>query len=104
LRYERVKNAQQLGVDNRDMWHKLDYTKPIKAEEVKLPFALWLWSHDARKYAHEHFDEALSRAHLPSNPAKPIPRSYMNDTNGHVEASITPAVQSAAVAAVPASA
>ncbi|GAA6016288.1 hypothetical protein JCM10207_000458 [Rhodosporidiobolus poonsookiae] len=59
LRYERVKKAQQLGVDNRDMWHKLDYSKPIDPEKIKLPFATWLWTHDAIQYAHEHFDAAV---------------------------------------------
>lgn len=40
LRYERVRRAQQLGVDNRERFHKVDWTKPVDAEAVKLPFAL----------------------------------------------------------------
>ncbi|BGP41482.1 hypothetical protein JCM10450v2_005530 [Rhodotorula kratochvilovae] len=59
LRYERVKRAQQLGVDNRERMHKVDWTKPIDAEAVKLPFALWLWQHDAIKHCHENFDAAV---------------------------------------------
>ncbi|GAA6050674.1 hypothetical protein JCM3770_000886 [Rhodotorula araucariae] len=59
LRYERVARAQQLGVDNRDRMHKVDWTKPVDAEAVKLPFALWLWQHDAIKHCHENFDAAV---------------------------------------------
>ncbi|GAA6040512.1 hypothetical protein JCM8097_005441 [Rhodosporidiobolus ruineniae] len=69
LRYERVKQAQQLGVDNRDMWHKLDYTRPIDPEKIKLPFATWLWTHDAIAHAHAEFDAALA-APFPPKPRK----------------------------------
>ncbi|KAL8287413.1 hypothetical protein RQP46_003271 [Phenoliferia psychrophenolica] len=55
LRYERVKRAQQVGVTNRESWHKIDWTKEVNSEAVKLPFAL----HDATAYAKEHFDEAI---------------------------------------------
>ncbi|GAA5986121.1 hypothetical protein JCM11641_004717 [Rhodosporidiobolus odoratus] len=60
LRYERAKQAQQLGVDNRDMWHKLDYSKPIDPESIKLPFATWLWHHNAITHAHEGFNAAIA--------------------------------------------
>ncbi|KAK4702470.1 hypothetical protein P7C70_g3751, partial [Phenoliferia sp. Uapishka_3] len=65
LRYERVRKAQQLGVDNRQMWHKIDWTKEIDPESVKLPYALWLWSHDATAYAIEHYDSVVKEM-LPS--------------------------------------
>ncbi|BGP25865.1 hypothetical protein JCM10295v2_004805 [Rhodotorula toruloides] len=59
LRYERVKRAQQLGVDNRNRMHKVDYSKPIDPEAVQLQFALWLWQHDAIQHCHDNFDAAL---------------------------------------------
>ncbi|GAA5839973.1 hypothetical protein JCM11251_006576 [Rhodosporidiobolus azoricus] len=82
LRYERVKKAQQLGVDNRDMWHKLDYSKPIDPEKIKLPFATWLWEHNAIDYAHEHFDAAVAASLIdqlketPAHPLSPLEKQH----------------------------
>lgn len=61
LRYERVRRAQYLGVQNREMWHGKgrDWSKPIDGESVKLPHAEWLWDHDATAYAHENYDRVV---------------------------------------------
>lgn len=79
MRYDRVRRAQQLGVDNRNMWHKVDYSKPIDPESIKLPFALWLWDHDAVQHAHDNFDAAVkevdtkSPAMLATGKPAPVP-------------------------------
>jgi len=58
LRYDRVARIQQLGVRNRENWHKADYSNPdeITAEKMKLPIPKWMLGHDAEKYAHENWE------------------------------------------------
>ena len=67
LRYDRVKAAQKLGVDNREMWHKTDLHAPDFDPESKLSLYVlrhvaesmsgirlrhdaWLMDHDAAKH------------------------------------------------------
>lgn len=89
LRYDRVIKAQQLGFDNRNMWygclplpsftvcsrvflarrHKLDYTKPIDPESIKLPYASWLWMHNAIDHAKENYDSVVQELLNESVPA-----------------------------------
>jgi hypothetical protein len=54
IRYDRVARIQQLGVRNREKWHKADYTKAddITAESMRLPMPKWMLGHDAEKTAH----------------------------------------------------
>jgi hypothetical protein len=60
IRYDRVARIQQLGVRNREAWHKADYSNPdeITAEKMKLPMPKWMLGHDADKTAHEKWDSA----------------------------------------------
>jgi hypothetical protein len=55
IRYDRVARIQQLGVRNRDNWHRADYTKPddITVEKMKIPNPKWMLGHDAEKEAHD---------------------------------------------------
>jgi len=61
LRYDRVARIQQLGVRNRENWHKADYSNPdaITAEKMRLPMPKWMLGHDAEKTAHDKFDATL---------------------------------------------
>jgi hypothetical protein len=60
IRYDRVARIQQLGVRNREAWHKADYSNPdeITAEKMKLPMPKWMLAHDAEKAAHEKWDSS----------------------------------------------
>jgi len=59
IRYDRVARIQQLGVRNRENWHKADYSNPdeITAEKMKLPMPRWMLGHDAEKAAHEMWEQ-----------------------------------------------
>ena len=61
IRYDRVARIQQLGVRNREVWHKADYSKPedISAEKMKLPMPRWMLGHDAEKTARERWEQTL---------------------------------------------
>jgi hypothetical protein len=58
IRYDRVARIQQLGVRNRENWHKADYSNPeeITAEKMKLPMPKWMLGHDAEKAAHDKWE------------------------------------------------
>ena len=59
IRYDRVARIQQLGVRNRENWHKADYSNPdeITAEKMKLPMPKWMLGHDAEKTAHDMWEQ-----------------------------------------------
>ena len=59
LRYDRVARIQQLGVRNRENWHKADYSNPheITAEKMKLPMPQWMLGHDAQKFVIENWEK-----------------------------------------------
>jgi len=62
LRYDRVKAAQKLGVDNREMWHKTDLHAPdFDPESIRLRHDAWLMDHDAAKHTHENYDEVAAK-------------------------------------------
>jgi hypothetical protein len=58
IRYDRVARIQQLGVRNRENWHRADYSKPeeITVEKMKLPMPRWMLGHDAEKATHEMWE------------------------------------------------
>jgi hypothetical protein len=59
LRYDRVARIQQLGVRNRENWHKADYSNrdEITAEKMKLPMPKWMLGHDAQKFACNNWEK-----------------------------------------------
>jgi hypothetical protein len=58
IRYDRVARIQELGVRNRENWHKADYSDPnaITAEKMRLPMPKWMLGHDAMATAHEKWE------------------------------------------------
>ena len=72
IRYDRVARIQQLGVRNRENWHKADYSNPdaITVDKMRLPMPKWMLGHDAEKTAHEKFDPTLKDI-IENKPWKP---------------------------------
>lgn len=72
IRYDRVARIQQLGVRNRENWHKADYARPddITVEKMKLPMPKWMLGHDAEKTAHNKW-ESTKRDILEGKPWEP---------------------------------
>ncbi|KAF8535418.1 hypothetical protein BDD12DRAFT_912790 [Trichophaea hybrida] len=59
LRYERVKSAQKIGDQVRDMWHKADWSKVRKnPDSIKLPREDWLMRHDCERFVHRMWSRA----------------------------------------------
>ena len=61
LRYERVKSAQKLGKQVRDMWHKADWNKVRQNPgSIKLPREDWLLKHDSEKFIRRMWRRVLA--------------------------------------------
>jgi hypothetical protein len=72
VRYDRVARIQELGVRNREKWHKADYSRPedITVEKMKLPMPKWMLGHDAMKAAHDMWEQTKKDI-LEQKPWKP---------------------------------
>jgi len=58
LRYDRVRKAQQLGVSNREMWHKTDIdSDDFDPESIRLKHDPWLMEHDESKHTMENYEK-----------------------------------------------
>ncbi|KAH6955727.1 hypothetical protein BKA56DRAFT_706811 [Ilyonectria sp. MPI-CAGE-AT-0026] len=59
LRFERTSLTQRMGWETRHRWHQIDWDMvEADPEYLKMPQPLWLYCHDAAKYAYERCEEA----------------------------------------------
>ncbi|EPQ55308.1 monooxygenase [Gloeophyllum trabeum ATCC 11539] len=60
IRYERVRRAQLLGEETRDMWHKADFDKVKQdPEKIKLKREDWLFAFDCEANTYEVYEDVV---------------------------------------------